>query len=198
MAGLGSIANLGRIARIVALLLFLTPWMSVSCSSHGLDRLADLGPSPISSGEVPIARASGLQLATGSVSYADAAPLSSAMGEVSNLFDKPNPAVVGAALLILLSLGASFFLKGVPGAMWGIAATGLAAAALWYGVVVAIPGKADALFHRLGGNRMGVEIHANVQIGFWLCLAALLAAVALDALALRRAGRPAAASPPAT
>jgi hypothetical protein len=197
MAGLGSIANLARIARVVALLLFLTPWMSVSCSTHGLDQLADLGPSPVSSGDVPIARATGLQLATGSVSYADAAPLSSAMNEVSNLFEKPNPAVVGAALLILLSLAASFVLNDAKGAIFGIAATALAAAALWYGVAVEIPSKAEALFHRLGGHRMGVEIHANVQIGFWLCVAALLAAIGLDALALRRTGGPAAPSPPA-
>lgn len=198
MAGLRSIANLGRIARIVALLLFVTPWVSVSCSSHGLDRLADLGATATSPGEVAIARATGLQLATGSVSYADTAPLSSAMGEVSSLFEKPNPAVVGAALLILLSLAASFFLIGARGAVVGIATNALAAIALCYGVAVEIPSKADALFHRLGGNRMGIEVHVSLQIGFWLCVAALLAAIALDALALKRATAPASGAPPDT
>ena len=195
MAGLRSIANLGRIARIVALLLFVTPWVSVSCTSHGLDRLADLGATATSPGEVRIATATGLQLATGSVSYADTAPLSSAMGGVSSLFDKPNPAVVGAALLILLSLAATFFLRGASGAMLGIGANLLAAIALYYGVALGIPTKAEALFQRLGGSRMGIEVQVSLQLGFWLCVAALLAAIALDGLMLRGAMRPRAATP---
>jgi hypothetical protein len=194
MAGYPSKTNLGRIAKVVALLLFVLPWVSVSCTSHGLDRLADLGATPTSPGDVPIATATGLQLATGSVSYADAAPLSSATGEVSKLFDKPNPAVVGAAFLILVSLVASFFVKDVAGAILGMATKALAALALCYGVALEIPSKADALFHRLGGNRMGIEVHVNLQIGFYLCLAALVVAIAFEMLAMR--GRKPAVTPP--
>lgn len=187
MAGLSSTTNLARIARVVALLLFLLPWVSVSCSTRGLDQLADGPATSASSSEVPIARASGLQLATGSVSYTDTAPFSSAMGEVSRLFEKPHPAVVGAALLILLSIAATFLIAGSRGAIVGIAADGLAALILCYGVLLEIPRKADALFNRLGGHRMGIEIHVTAQTGFWLCVAALAAAVVLDLLSMKAA-----------
>jgi len=190
MAGLSSTANLARIARIVALLLFLLPWMSVSCSTHGLDRLGDQGPLSAPTANIRLAGASGLQLATGAVSYTDSGALSSAMDEVSRLFDKPNPAVAGAALLILLSFGASFVVAGARGAIVGIVFDALAAAALCFAVLVEIPNKANALFARLAGDRAGIEIHVQVEIGFWLCLAALAAAILTGALALKAKAAP--------
>ena len=48
---------------------------------------------------------------------------------------------------------------------------------------------------RLGGSRMGIEVQVSLQLGFWLCVAALLAAIALDGLMLRGAMRPRAATP---
>src|SRR5258706_361810 len=118
------------------------------------------------------------------------------MDEISRLFEKPNPAVAGAALLILLSFGVSFVLKGARGTIVGIIADALAAAALCYAVLIEIPRKADGLFDRLGGSRMGIEIHVNVEIGFYSCLAALIAAIAFDMLALKSAAPPAAAAAP--
>jgi hypothetical protein len=195
MAGLPSMTNLARVARVVALLLFLLPWASVSCTTYGLDRLADGAATSAPSRAMPMARASGLQLATGSVSYSDTALISSSMDEISKLFERPNPAVAGAALLILLSLGVSFVLRGTRATIVGIIADALAAIALCYAVLIEIPGKADGLFHRLGGGRMGIEIHVNVEIGFWLCVAALAASILFGAVALTRgAGPPATAS----
>lgn len=195
MAGFLSTTNFARTARVVALLFFLLPWINVSCSTHGMDRLADIETTAAPHSDIQIATVSGMQLATGSISYAGSAPFSEAIHEVSDLFGRPNPAVGGAALLILLSLGASLFPRGAMRTIAGIATAALAAATLAYVVLIQIPEKADALFHRLGGHSMGVEIHLGVQIGFYLCLGALVAAVLLDLVAMK-SDAPAAKPPP--
>src|SRR3954463_16331093 len=138
MAGFLSTTNLARTAKIVALLFFLLPWLTVSCSSRGLDQLGGSGASTATA-DVPIASASGAQLAIGSISYADSVPFGAAAGEVSDLFDKPNWGVAGAALLILLSFAADFLPNRVLRASVAIIGIALAAAALGYTILFRIP-----------------------------------------------------------
>src|SRR6185295_17295914 len=103
MAGL-SMTNLGRIAKVVALLLFLLPWVTVSCADQTLVSMT------------------GLDLATGHVNMTAnpmGGPSMTAPAEHGgDLF------VILGAVLILVGLALSFVLKGAKGAM---AAAGCAA-----------------------------------------------------------------------
>jgi len=115
--------------------------------------------------------------------------------------------MIGAALIVL-SLVATFVLKGGKG--WLVAAIGSAAAAacLAYTVLVRIPAEVRANPTAAAGGGGGAGgptpeqiaqmIQINVQIGFWLVLAALAAAVVLNVLAMK-GGAPAVAesAPPA-
>jgi hypothetical protein len=192
MAGsLLSKANLARIAKILALLFFVLPWVTVSCA------------------EQTLATMSGVDLATGQVTM---------FNPVTNRTENPPGAtggdmlVVAAAALILAALAATFFLKGRNGFLAAIGGCALAAAALCYTVLVRIPGSARldpaaALGGPPGGagsmgptpEEMAAMIRVETQIGFWLTILALIAAIALNVLAMRPAP-PAAASaapPPA-
>lgn len=185
MAGsLFSMGNLARIAKLVALLLFFLPWVTVSCA------------------EQPLLSMSGVDLATGHVMMhnpmtgATESPPGANGGDIW---------VIVAALLILAGLAASFVLKGKNGLIANMAGAGLAAAALAYTVLVRIPTAAHS------GNAAGAAtpggpspeqiaqmIHVEVEIGFWLTLLALIAAIVFDLLAMKPAAAPVAvAAPPA-
>ena len=175
-----SMGNLARIAKVVALLLFVLPWVTISCA------------------EQPLVTMSGVDLATGHVMMHNA---------MTGATESPPGAnggdiwVILAALLILAGLVASFLLKGKNGLIADMAGAGLAAAALAYTVLVRIPHEAHS------GNAAGAAspggpspeqiaqmIQVKVQIGFWLTLLALIAAIVLDVLAMKRS---AAATPAA-
>ncbi|HMG48070.1 MAG TPA: hypothetical protein VK614_11485 [Allosphingosinicella sp.] len=180
MAGsLFSMANLARIAKVIALLLFVLPWVTISCA------------------EQPLITMSGVDLATGHVMMhnpmtgATESPPGASGGDIW---------VILAALLILAGLAASFVLKGRNGLIANMAGAGLAAAALAYTVLVRIPHEARS------GNAAGAAssggpspeqiaqmIQVKVQIGFWLTLLALVAAIVLDVLAMKRSAPAAAA-----
>jgi hypothetical protein len=188
MAGFLSMTNLGRIAKVVALLLFVLPWVTVSCADQTLVSMT------------------GVDLATGHISMAAnpmGAPSAAAPAEHGgDLF------VILGALLILAGLAVTFILKGSKGAMAAAACAALAAGSLAYTVLVKIPGqaRADATTGTGGGaggpspEQIAEMIKVNIQIGFYLCLAALIAAIVFDFLAMK--GTPtapavAAATPPA-
>ena len=186
MGGLSSMINLGRIAKVVALLLFVLPWVTVSCADQTLVSMT------------------GVDLATGHINMA-----SNPMGGGAAL-----PAehggdllVIIGAVLILAGLVLSFVLKGSKGAMAAAACAALAAISLAYTVLVRIPGaaRADATTSAGGSGAGGPSpeqiaemIKVNIQIGFYLCLAALIAAVLFDFMAMKgTTPAAAAAAPPA-
>jgi len=201
-----STGNLARIAKVIALLLFVLPWVTISCSPRAISQMGGADAVAMAAApDVPLATATGLQLATGGVAVSEQArsgPVAS-----SNPFGKPNAAVLAAAVLILLSLAATFVLKGSTGPLAAAAGSALAAAALCYTILVQIPQAARGAFSGAGGGaptggpspeQMAQMIQVHVEIGFWLVLAALAAAVVLNVLAMR--GAPpvaAAAAPPA-
>jgi len=184
MAGFLSMTNLGRIAKVIALLLFVLPWVTVSCADQTLVSM------------------SGVDLATGHISMAANPMGGSASVPAQHSGDL---LVIVGALLILAGLVVSFILKGSKGAMAAGACAALAAASLAYTVLVKIPGqaRADATTGTGGGGAGGPSpeqiaemIKVNIQIGFYLCLAALIAAVVFDFLAMKGTAPAAAAAPP--
>jgi hypothetical protein len=106
MAGFLSMTNLGRIAKVIALLLFVVPWVTVSCADQTLVSMT------------------GVDLATGHISMAAnpmGGPSAAAPAEHSgDLF------VILGAILILVGLAVSFVLKGSKGAMAAGACAALA------------------------------------------------------------------------
>lgn len=183
-----SMSNLARIAKVVALLLFVLPWVTVSCAEQTLISM------------------SGLDLATGSVTMTN--PMTGVSESPPGAARGGDMLVIIGAVLILLSLAATFVLKGRTGAMAAIGGTLLAGAALAYTVLVRIPDSAreGALAGGGGSASQGMNqaqiaemIRVNIEIGFWLVLAALAAAVVLNFLAMKGLNAPAAAAaaPPA-
>jgi len=176
-----SMSNLARIAKVLALLLFVLPWVTVSCAEQTLISM------------------SGLDLATGSLTMTN--PMTGVSESPPGAARGGDMLVIIGALLILLSLAATFVLKGRTGSMAAIAA-------LAYTVLVRIPDSAreGALAGSGGGASQGMNqaqiaemVRVNIEIGFWLMLAALAAAVVLNFLAMKASDAPAAAAaaPPA-
>ena len=181
-----SMSNLARIAKVVALLLFVLPWVTVSCAEQTLISM------------------SGVDLATGQLTMNN--PMTGA-SESPPGAGKGDMLVIIGAILILLSLAATYVLKGKTGAMAAIAGCVLAGGALAYTVLVRIPDSAreGALAGGGGGGasqgmnqaQIAEMIRVNIEIGFWLVLAALAAAVVLNFLAMKGSEAPAAAAAPA-
>ena len=185
MAGFLSMTNLGRIAKVIALLLFVLPWITVSCAEQTLVSM------------------SGIDLATGHVSMAANPIMGGASAPVPSQRSGELLVILGA-LLILAGLALSFVLKGAKGAMAAAACAAAAAAALAYEVLVRVKAQAlsDSAASAASGENGGIDtrqiaelVHVNIQIGFWLCLLALAAAVVFDVMSMRAAA-PAAGPPP--
>jgi len=169
-----SMTNLARIAKVVALLLFILPWVTVSCADQTLITMT------------------GVDLATGSVTMNN--PMTGAAERPPGAGD-PDELVIVGALLILLALAAGFVLKGRTASLAAIGGTVLGGAALAYTVLVRVPdsARAGATAGGGGGSAQGMSdaqiaemIRVNIEFGFWLVLAALAAAVVLDFLAMQR------------
>jgi hypothetical protein len=177
-----SMLNLARVAKIVALLLFVLPWVTVSCAEQTLISMT------------------GVDLATGKITMTN--PMTGASESPPGSGGGDMLVVVGA-ILILLALAATFVLKRRTGALAAMAGSAGAAAALAYTVLVRVPESARA--NALSSGNAGTQgmsdaqiaemIRVNIEIGFWLVLAALAAAIVLDLLAMR--GADAAAAPAA-
>lgn len=190
MAGFLSMTNLARIAKVIALLLFVLPWVTVSCADQVLVSM------------------SGVDLITGNVHMAPNA-MGGAMPAAPDNHGGDLLVIIGA-VLIVLALVATFLLKGRNGALAGLIGSALAAVTLGYAVLVRVAqtARADATASSGGGAAMPAGsggptpeqiaqmVKVNVEIGFYLCLAALIAAVVFDFLAMQRAGRVAVAAEP--
>jgi MFS superfamily sulfate permease-like transporter len=175
-----SLGRFAQIARVVALLAFLLPWVTVSCAGQ------------------QVASVSGLRLATGMVTVRN--PMTGALESHSGT---PNMAVLIAAVAIVLALLVGFVRMGRSGVLARAGLSGAAALLSIYAVLVDIPRQLDAGMQQRqipgGENDFGSSladsmahvIRVDAAIGLWIALLALIAACALDGLAGRRtAGAP--------
>lgn len=163
--------NLARGAKLLALLCFFLPWVTVSCAGQEL------------------ASMSGYELAAGSVTVTN--PVSGARETPPGAGERDLPVIV-AACLILVGLGATFALARGLGALVGAACAAGAAVLIGFTVLVRLPGK---LREGTGGDVGGPgldqqQIAEMIRIenapGFWLTLAALIAAIVLNLLVRSR------------
>ena len=181
--------NLARAAKLAALLLFLLPWATVSCSSGRLIEAAEFEMSGAPS--MALARPSGLALATGNVRLLQEPP-SAGASPPPNPLSRPDPFVAGGALLILLAFGLAFVRRGRIAAL---GTTALAIAALCYAIFVRLPRNAhDYALAMVAGDGRGATldprelvqmIEVRPEAGFWLTLLALIVAAVSLGLSLR-------------
>jgi hypothetical protein len=221
MAGSSLLTNLGRAAKVVALLLFFLPFVTVSCSTQALEQiqreaarnappLATPGPGP--GMEIPIADASGLQMALGQVSMRlPNTPASRAEAPATPNQPPDVPieiGVIAGAALIMLALLGSFLLKGAAGAIAAIGGSALAIVALCYSVFFSYPPAVRAALaaHNPSGaggsdgaptpDQVAQILSVKPAGGFWFVLILLALAILFNILAMRKPGA-ATVSPPA-
>ena len=215
MAGAARFRALGRMARLVALLCFLLPFATISCSSRQLTDAFNnaMGPSA-SPTPVPrtapercvLIRATGVQLALGMAEPAEEC-LHAAAGFLpdagpQSLADTPlarsDPAVVLAFLLVVLSLALGFIRKGRLAVFGGAAGNVLAILATIWAIFVRLPqalhGFPPPASAPVTQEQLSRILEVNGGIGFWLMVLFLVLAIVLDLLALNRA-EPLAARP---
>jgi hypothetical protein len=191
--------NLARGAKGIALLCFALPWVTVSCAQQ------------------PLAKITGLQLATGSVRPigqgmpgGPGAPGGGAAAAGQNF--SLDIFALAAALIIAGALVATFVMARRRGALVAMAGSALAALIIAFDVLVRIKGAAtDRIRQSAGGfgdstaTGPGAEFEAQMKeqleqitqqisvdpaIGFWLCVLALVAAVVLNNMVRMRTTEP--------
>ncbi|HVQ09306.1 MAG TPA: hypothetical protein VMS43_12815 [Allosphingosinicella sp.] len=216
MAGSSLFGNLARAAKLLALLLFLLPFVAVSCSPQalleatrgpGAPAMPEASSLPGGGRNCTLITASGLQLAIGNATASrDCAELmggGNMMPEGSastnnGPFSNMDYFVIGAAALILLSLLATFLL-GARGFLVAAGGCLVAALLLAYDIFMRIPNEVRAGPRGQGGGdgpspeQLAQIVHIRPEIGFWLTLVALAAAIALSVMA---AGKVKATVPP--
>lgn len=169
----GLFFNLARGAKLIALLLFFLPWVTVSCAEQELVSM------------------SGYQMATGSISVTN--PMTGASETPPGGGERDIP-VIAAALLIVAAIGLTFALKRGQAAVAAIGGAAAAAALISYTVFVRVPSEmregpaikgADG--SGLNAEQLAEMIKVDIANGFWLTLAALGAAIVLNWLARSRA-----------
>jgi hypothetical protein len=213
MAGPSLFGNLARGAKLVALLLFLLPWVTVSCSSQGFSEAmrneASTSPPPPemlsgAGGSIPLATASGLQLATGSVQLITSSMPQAGTPNSRQPVFSPEIGVIAGAALILLALLGSFLLKGGAGAIAGIAGSALAFAALAWSVFMHFPPAAREALMASNSNsgetqptleQLAQIVQVKPELGFYLTLVMLVLAILFNILAMRKAPAAAIAVP---
>lgn len=170
--------NLARGAKLVALLLFFLPWVTISCADQTL------------------ATMSGYDLATGSVTVHNPMGGGTATPPSSGN-EQPDVPVLAAAILIVLALALTFVLKRGQATLAAMASCAAAAALISYTVFVRVPDKARANPSAGGGGdtsgmfneqQISEMIRVDYAIGFWLTLGVLGLAILLNWLARSKAG----------
>lgn len=219
MAGSSLFLNLARVAKVVALLLFLLPFVTVSCSTRNLAAVmsnesggaAEAPPAGVPDHCVLI-QASGLQLAMGTAeasrscfgAFAEAGNETSQQADPNSPFAQNDYAVIGAAAAILLTLLLGFVLKGSAGIALGIAGSLAAIGAVAWSVFVRVPNAVFGAPPRSGnGPQLTPEqaqqiFSVNPGIGFWLMAGALILAIVCYVLALGRRRTAPPGMPPST
>jgi hypothetical protein len=163
MTGPTLFANLARISKVLALLLFFVPWVAVSCSPDALQRVQSMeqqrtGVAPAPQLSLPtspgigptfaFARAWGFNMAVGSMQLTMpprfGAPGTAAPAPQASPQPDPEIGVIAGAALIVLALIATFLLKGAPGFAVGAGASLLSVVALCYSMFIHYPAAAIA------------------------------------------------------
>jgi len=175
-----SLLNLARAMKVAALLCFLLPWATVSCSSGRLTEAAEFEISGAPS--ETIALPTGIGLATGSVRMLQEPP-SAGEAPPANPFARPDPFTIAGAVLILAAFALTFVRRALLAAL---GAALLAGGALCYAILVRLPRTAHdytaAMISgdtRLEPGQLLQMLEVRIEPGFWLTLLALAAAVAL-------------------
>lgn len=225
MAGSSLFLNLARVSKVLVLLLFFLPWVAVSCSPEAMERMQaeaqsatpQARPSMGAPPAVVIARASGLNMAMGSIQMNNPAAGMEPPGAPETKSGEspqvaPEIGVIAGAALLILALIASFLLKGTAGALTGAGGSLLAAVAFCYSVFVSYPPAVIAAFAatRREGNASAEQIAQILSVKpeavFYFVLILLVAAIVFNILAMRKssaapavaAPAPPPAEPPAT
>jgi hypothetical protein len=207
MAGAARFRILARTARLLALLCFLLPFVTVSCSSRALTDAFNnamgesASPAPVP-GAAPsrctLIRATGLQLALGAAELSNecidaasaALPASGPRDLAGTALARADPAVILAAALILLTLLLGLTLKAKAAAVTGVAGSALAILALIYAVFLRLPRTLYQLPRppslSVTQAQLARILEVGGGIGFWLALLFLALAIGLDLLALNR------------
>jgi hypothetical protein len=176
----GTLLNLARGAKVAALLGFLLPWATVSCSGR------------------PVLSVSGADLARGHVGELENVPLPGWLGdplEAVRRHAEPDWLIAIAALLIVLGLAATFLLPRARAAFVGAGAAAAAAVLIAYDCFIRLPALAAAVRERVSAETPGggggierilmkevtsmADVSGSPGIGLWLTLAALAAAAVL-------------------
>ena len=173
-------ANGSRALMLLALLLFLRPWVTVSCADQTLVSM------------------SGLDIARGSVTMHN--PMTGETAQPPSGGEADIPVMVGG-ILIALGLALSFVMKGRIGTLASMASLAVAAALISYTVLIRIPDQAREDATRQGtpatSGTPGVDqaqiaemIRVQTEVGFWLTLAAIIGAIVLAWMVARREAPP--------
>jgi len=169
-----TLLHLARALKLIALLLFLLPWVTVSCADQTLVSM------------------SGYDLATGAVTAHNPLTGQTSRPPGSGAPDLP---VLIAAALIVAALVLSFVARRAA-AMASLAALAVAAALIAYTVLVRLPEKArESISEYRPEAAAGPPMIDQAQIlrlirvetsaGFWLTLAAIVGAIAALSMAQR-------------
>jgi hypothetical protein len=174
-SGTMSLTRFGQIAKTIALLAFLLPWVTISC------------------GVQQIASVSGVRLATGVVSVRN--PMS---GAIESHSGSANWAILLAALAIAAALLVSFVRSGRAGALLGLVLSQQVMAGMRQQQGASGMANGTGSASDLGSSftdSMAHMIRVDPAVGFWITLFALAAACVLDWMIHRRG--PVASSSPA-
>jgi hypothetical protein len=156
--------NLARIAKLVALLGFVFPWVLVSCSGE------------------PIAHLTGIDLATGGLTM-------QSPGKTAIEAGHPNLWVMLSLAAVIGGIAASFLLQGRQAllAMATLAIVALVASAIGVSTVVTID---QAATPRQRGASSPPLNRVDLQYGYLMTVAGLLVAIGACGTALGRRGGP--------
>jgi|SRR5690606_25586577 hypothetical protein len=170
--------NLARGAKLVALLLFFLPWVTVSCAGQELVSM------------------SGYELATGHGTVTN--PMTG-QKETPPGGGQGETILIVAAAVILIALVGTFVLARGLGALVGAAGAALGAVLVCYTVLVRVParlhdspvgagaGGGDAASAGMNAQQIAELIKVENAPAFWLTVVALIAAIVLNLLARGRA-----------
>ena len=212
MIGALRFRKLARAARLLALLCFLLPFATISCSSRELtdafnNAMGDsASPVPVPAGapgRCTLIRATGVQLAVGSAQLSGECvqavsaflPASGPASLAGTSFARPDPAVILAALLILLAAASGVLLSARPAAIVGVAGDALAIFVLILAVFVRLPRALHDLPRPqslpVAEPQLARILEVGGGVGLWLAILLLLVAIAFEILAAKGRRAPA-------
>jgi lysylphosphatidylglycerol synthetase-like protein (DUF2156 family) len=174
--------NIARGAKAIALLCFLLPFVTVSCAGQ------------------PLARITGMQLATGSIQPIgqNGMPGAPSTGAATGQHYGLDIFALAAAVLIVIALVLTFVLARRRAALIAMVLAAVSAVLLVFDVFVRIKGAATAQIREGMGSSGGAapsgagadfdrqmqqmvnSISVDPALGFWLCVLALVAAIVIN------------------